>query len=341
MDKRISSSSAPGYIIIAGLADSTYTFALGFPRNEWPEQNVTLSVKESDAGYILKNLPGKGWGLQNLQTSQVLMPLKNAENREDIESKDSGDAFSMILAAVVNDPSIARRLTLKTDIQPVERSKEQKIEEGSVKEVKTFPGKVEIIRFRYEVNEEGVNITYLDQVNEGIDTIRLFIPLVRSNELEEPEKEKERLKPVKANTGETRFIDMELQNPNSKPDSAAMAALSRNAEDSTGKKIKGIKKNSVCRNTASYDDFVNLRKLMAAELDYKDMIKVAGKKFKVNCYTTEQIKNLGSMFLTDEGKYKFYVAAYPFVSDAQNFVALEHDLIDTIFIKKFKAILRN
>src|SRR6188768_2663174 len=56
MDKKILSSSASGYMIISKLIDSTYKFSIGFPKNEWPEQNVTITLKEADAGYLLKNL---------------------------------------------------------------------------------------------------------------------------------------------------------------------------------------------------------------------------------------------------------------------------------------------
>ena len=49
------------------------------------------------------------------------------------------------------------------------------------------------------------------------------------------------------------------------------------------------------------------------------MISEAKKYFKVKCFTSAQIKNLSTLFLNDEGKYKFFDAAYKYVSDAENF----------------------
>jgi len=94
MDKRILSSSSSGYIIIPKLIDSTYNFSIGFPKNEWPEQNVTITVKGTDAGYLLKNSGGKGWGLYNLQTTEVLMPEKKAENDKVFETEISGNKLA-------------------------------------------------------------------------------------------------------------------------------------------------------------------------------------------------------------------------------------------------------
>ncbi|HNG64489.1 MAG TPA: hypothetical protein PLK54_12075 [Ferruginibacter sp.] len=57
------------------------------------------------------------------------------------------------------------------------------------------------------------------------------------------------------------------------------------------------------------------------------------------CYSTEQIRNLGSLFLTDEGKYKLYVAAYPFVADLDLFGTLGSELKDAYYISRFRAML--
>lgn len=99
--------------------------------------------------------------------------------------------------------------------------------------------------------------------------------------------------------------------------------------------------NSDCKNFASEDDFIKLRKKMAAEDNDDDMVATARKQFKSKCFTVEQVKNLGVLFLKDEGKYKFFDAAYPFVSDSYNFGTLEIQLSDNYFISRFKAMIRH
>ncbi len=71
------------------------------------------------------------------------------------------------------------------------------------------------------------------------------------------------------------------------------------------------------------------------------MIKVAKKFFRSKCFTTDYIKNLSGLFLTDDGKYNFFDAAYPFVSDSGNFYMLEALLSDTYYINRFKAMIHH
>jgi hypothetical protein len=331
MDKQILSSSVYGHIIIGQLADSTYTISAGFPRNEWPEQKIMITVKETDAGYLLKNFGQKGWGLVNLQNAQLIMADKKAEDAKAVETDSADDAFSTILAAVVNDPTIAQRTVVKNEVRTEDRP------------VETNTGlkpKAEITKLKYAVTTEGVNIIYLDLVNGIADTINVLVPAIRPGASGETKTGTEKLQEVQAKDGmkknDSKFIDMELQNPNQKLDSGKAAAFVISE-----KKVQDTGLNSNCKNLASRDEFLSLRKQMTAIEDYDDMINAARKKFKDNCFTTEQIKNLGSLFLKDEGKYKFYNAAYPYVSDLYNFNALEKQLTDNYFITKFKAMLHH
>ena len=87
-------------------------------------------------------------------------------------------------------------------------------------------------------------------------------------------------------------------------------------------------------------DLDKLKKKMVGEEGDDKMIAVAKKGFKSKCYTTEQIKELGRLFYTDESRYAFYDAAYPFVYDINNFISLEKMLLDDYYKKRFRAMLR-
>jgi Domain of unknown function (DUF4476) len=96
----------------------------------------------------------------------------------------------------------------------------------------------------------------------------------------------------------------------------------------------------ICRETATEEDFINLRRKMVGESSDDAMIAEAKKVFKSKCFTTQQIKNLSSLFLNDESKYKFFDASYSFVIDPANFSTLESELKDSYFVNRFKAMLR-
>lgn len=97
--------------------------------------------------------------------------------------------------------------------------------------------------------------------------------------------------------------------------------------------------NSDCRAFASSEDFLRLRKKMAAESNGEDMLKVAKKYFKTKCFSTDQIKDLSYLFLTDEGKYKFFDAAYAHTSDSDQYQLLEAQLSDEYYLNRFKSMI--
>ena len=80
---------------------------------------------------------------------------------------------------------------------------------------------------------------------------------------------------------------------------------------------------------------------MAAQKTDENMIVMAKKAFVLKCYTVEQANNLSSLFLKDEGRYNFFDAAYPHVSDTQNFGSLMGRLSDEYYINRFKAMIRH
>ena len=78
---------------------------------------------------------------------------------------------------------------------------------------------------------------------------------------------------------------------------------------------------------------------MAGEKNDDDMISEARKTFKTKCFSTVQIRNLSTLFLTDESKYKFFDAAYQYVSDLENFSTLQSALKEEYYINRFKAMI--
>lgn len=367
LDKKLFSSAGTGYLIIPKLTDGTYDLTIGFPKNEWPLQNVTCVVKETDAGYMLKNLADKGWGLVDLQNRKIIMAQREENSSSDLSSEISEDAFSTVLASVVNDPGILRKQkkpvdTLKTVMPNPENKAENDIaikkEEApvlkeSISEIPLIKS-AEILKLKHDSTAEGISIAYLDILNGIADTVYVSISFFKPvNDLLPGSGI---VKPVvqKSKTGnptvDAKFIDMELPNPNLKTDTVTketdsvfveekkvIADEPGNVPGKTGNDENNM--NPACKSVALYNDFLDLRKLMAAELSDSAMIGIALKKFTLSCFTTDQVKNLGALFINDEGKYKFYVAAYPFVSDLVNFSSLETQLSKEYFITRFKAMV--
>jgi hypothetical protein len=174
---------------------------------------------------------------------------------------------------------------------------------------------------------EGFGLVFIDDNGNGAtDTIRLLIPNpkpVIDVVKEQPKEEK-------------RFLDISTDTV--KITEKPVVPIQPVTKETVPEK-NIVKKD--CSDQANESDFFKLRKFMAAAEGDDEMIGEARKYFKTRCFTTEQIKNLSLLFLNDEGKYKFFDAAYDYVTDAANFKSLQNELKDDYYITRFKAMLRN
>ncbi len=223
----------------------------------------------------------------------------------------------------------------KSRIMPVVKDSTVKVNE-EVKEV-TIPAvtlsveKKETVQYQRSVikrksessTTEGFGLVFTDEIDGAVtDTIRILIPnqkqpVVPVNIKEEPVEEK-------------RFLDISVTDTvKNEPEKTVVKSESP----------KQIQKNN-CPSHADENDFLKLRKRMAAETSDEKMIGEARKYLKTKCFYVLQIRNLGALFLDDEGKYKFFDVAYPHVSDPDNFHSLEDELKDTYYKTRFRAMLR-
>ncbi len=195
---------------------------------------------------------------------------------------------------------------------------------------------------------DGIEMVYIDADDGNQDTVNIFIPV--DKEIAETSsnsattiktKDTARKKtvsvsvPIEEKKKDSKFLEIEFPNPNSTVKETKADTL---VQQSIPKSPVII---SDCKSFATNDDFLKLRKKMAAVDIPEDMISIAKKIFKSKCFTAEQVKNLSVLFLKDSVKYDFFDAVYPFVSDPQNFETLESQLADSYYIKRFKVMIKN
>lgn len=157
---------------------------------------------------------------------------------------------------------------------------------------------------------EGFGLTFVDEMVGGQkDTIRILIP-----------NPKIAVSTINDQLGEKKkFLDI-------------------TSEDKDFSKTKTVAAKS-CQSVATESDFLKLRKKMAAQKTDDEMISESKKTFRTKCFTTEQVKNLGNLFLSEATKFQFYEAAFPFSSDRTNFASLEMEFKDSYFIHRFKKLI--
>jgi len=124
------------------------------------------------------------------------------------------------------------------------------------------------------------------------------------------------------------------------PDSGAVVKEKTPFDTATTPKKAVVLENTDCRNFATDQDVDKLRIQMMKYSTDDDRLNAATKTFRQKCYSARQVRALSELFPTDEGRYRFFDAAYPFVSDSSNFKSLVEMLSDPDYISRFNKLVR-
>ncbi len=150
-DKVFNSGSA-GYVIIPNLQDSTYRFILGFSSNTSLEAKYSITIDESDRGFVLKKFD-EGPALFDLQNVALIKPeVDNTPTTPIIGYETKTDKFSTVLSKAAEDPSLVKVPIL------AKKEPEPKVEEPKkVEEVKESVAKTPDAKNEVAVNAEVIN----------------------------------------------------------------------------------------------------------------------------------------------------------------------------------------
>ncbi|MER3499005.1 MAG: hypothetical protein C4308_10405 [Chitinophagaceae bacterium] len=366
MNDKVYSSTASGYLIIPKLIDSTYVFRVGFPGKSM-ELDFSATVNRKDHGYLIKDFGERGWGLFDLQSLNVQMAT-NTQPKTQASSDTKVNAFTDLLSKSSDDPSLKEKPVVvqqekkpeivavvnkqetkvnKEETRPVEIEKQKeenktdslivKAKEGKKSEPELIEKKIDSAVAIKETVEpyiksqiailsttsiaDGRQIVYVDQrAGERPDTIIAILPEIKTEE-PKPKIEKQ----------EKKFLDI-----TNDPVSEEKEIKKQEARQET-KSHPLVQRN--CKSVASDEDFLKLRRKMAAKTNDDGMLDEAKKYFKTRCFKTEQIRNLSTMFLSNAGKYHFFDLAYAYVSDGENFSSLQSELKDEYYSNRFRAML--
>lgn len=323
IDEQTIPSSSSGYIILTRLTQASYKCYIGFPKTELPDLAVYFVINDADAGYLLKNDENQGIYMVDLLTKKFIPTERQwPVIKNTIKSKDE---FARILSQVVNDSSINDIAIIKMPEGSVVKSEPNKT--ASRPEIaqpaaiiKNTPevvvdNKGAITKQGQTVTDEGVLITYLDNA----DTVRVLMTTKQNKKL----KAKKNIAVIQ------------------KKSNAANPIVLKQKDTIGILKTSTVSSNPKCKKTATQKDFLDLSKKMTAEKAETVKRTMALKQFIAVCFLTEQIKTLGTLFIKEDDRYKFYVSAYPYVADAENFATLQNQLTESYYIIRFKAMVQH
>lgn len=262
--------------------------------------NVDAAMKMADADVAVQNIPEEKKAVkEEVEQEKVVEKEVVQTKEEDSKSKRNDSALD----------------TIKSDEPVVTQEAEYK--------------KSVVTKRSESSTSEGFGLTFIDDFGDGNrDTIRIVIPNPKRTFASGTT-----TAPVKQ---DPKFLDIAAENNRQDTEKATEEkALVTTTASTDVTKTKPVKK---CGSVASENDFLRLRKKMAGEKGDDGMIAEATKAFRSTCYSTIQLKYLSVLFLNDHGKFKFFQAAQPYVSDPENFQALSAELKEEYYITRFKGM---
>ena len=375
-NNRIISSSSTGYLILPKLKDGVVDFAVGFPKSDQQEQQFRYTMDKTDKGFLLKNFSDKGWGLYDLQTSSIVYasakPATGNTTTGNNTVAPANDPFSNMLSKVTQDSTVKTVTvvkepkpvvvdtpkTQKTEVAITPPAKDTVVTKPEVKPEKVVeqpvitepewaaPSKSTVKQVRRFESREGADFVFEVNESNGIkDTVRLFIerdttlnPVANPVVVDTPKAEvvkKDTVAVVQQPPVQQPVVKKEEVVEKKEPVESPVVT------EPVQKKETTSLPNSNCKDFATEDDLIKLRRKMATQRKDEQMVEEAKKAFRTKCFTTSQLRNMSALFLTDEGRYRLYDAALPFVTDYSNFKTLGETINDEYYKRRFIALLPN
>lgn len=104
--------------------------------------------------------------------------------------------------------------------------------------------------------------------------------------------------------------------------------------------VRSSGNNSACSGGSISDkDFSKMRNKMIGRDNDDDMVSTAMDMLGNKCITTSNVKTLGGLFITDNGRLKFFAAVKKNISDVENFSTLEDQIYDRGKKEQFRSLL--
>jgi hypothetical protein len=376
---KVYSSSDYGYVIIPKLSDSTYNFTVSFPMNKFPDQAFTCSINKKDAGYLLKN-GDAGWALQNMQTQKIISNNTNATAQKnsfgdmlsdvvsdsDLVKKntvsqtlDSTAGNTAAALAVVSPVAISAAnnadITTESIARP-EKISETKLDTGTnmlfvdktqngVDTINIFvPAETansDIATEQKSLSENSANSLQNETVlpavipqNNSDSASQNNIVSSQENTEANDNKNTEVFADTTAHAVSNPFYKPEQNNNNQGLNSNAKIENETVAVTAS----KAVKED--CGNMITDEELNKLKRKMFVQKNDNDMIHYAVKYMNKKCITTDQVKSLGNLFSSDDGRYSLYDALYNYAYDYGNYPLLSSQILDPYYKKRFAALLR-
>ncbi len=356
LSTNIYTSSADGSLMISKLKPGKYNLAVILSSPNIPEQIFTVKVTNKDIGFALKNKDNNGWVLENQENFESIAAngSKAVQPNKPADAQPNNGAFASMLSLAVGDPDLTKPLPNIKIEKPVASSNDSpeniKASDskpdlgnaGAIDQQALIDATARVFKDKTVADEKGTNISFVIVENNISDTVDVFIP---SDSFNIANKETAAIQ--KKDTGNVLISEPVVVKPN--PDSTingnpfyagskqtSNAGDAKNAVVASGA-VLSANKNS-CTKMLSSNEIDKIRRKMFVESSDDKMIEIAKKYVKDKCITVQQVENLATQFLSDEGRFNLFAAMQQHISNMDEFSDLKRMLVDPSFKQKFDAL---
>jgi len=374
LNNKLYSSSNIGYLIIPKLQSGTYDLKIGFPKQIETERDYMCVINDEDLGYSLQKKDNGDWGLLDLQSQTFLTAAtsaatntatqnqlpseapaatttaQNNNQTADNTSATQSSSFGNMLSDVANDSTLkvqpviqkkqpAPAVAISTDNsdnsattvapQPTNNYVTDNIQNTNSPVDETYG----IIKTNETRIDDGQQMTFVLFNSHTTDTVQILIPmkaLVQPTTLPSDTNAVQNKNYQTKNTLPLFDNDGDIPNNNVSSSNAASIASANTGTQSAS---------ALCENPLTDKEMIKLQKKIISKTTDDEMLSVVDKAIKGKCIATEQVRLLGTSFLSDAGRFALYQDVYGNVSDKENYASLQNQLLDSYFKKRFTDML--
>lgn len=322
------SSTASGFIILSKLTVKEIDFIIGFPNKRYPEISFKVNGLDRDRGFLLKQVEGKSWMLIDRAGAGMIAGGAVTPQLLSTVSSSSSAGFADLLADATGDKSLLE----KTSYSPATATKQvtattktasnnSPSKKPQNQQAPPKPKSWGIIRSIVQADDStSMRITFFEKnAKEKWDTI-----------LVEIEKPKKTIPPEKveiANSSTSQRVEEQVN-----PLQLTSFTINKPAENIVSPD---------CKNPIALPkDVREVQRKMSKTSSLDEQMAIALKAMAERCFTTRQVKELGTVFWEEEHRLFFFTKVRKWVSDPALYSELEQSLLQEGSKRSFREMLK-
>lgn len=321
------SSTGTGFVILSKLNTKDIEFVIGFPNNLFPEVAFKVNGLVRDRGFLLKQTDGKGWVLVDRSSAELISGGLVAA-KTTFTAAPSSVGFAELLVDVTGDKTLVDKSSLifTPVVKPTTDNAKSKTTSPATKspvgpkQINKPTGLGTIRSYIQSDDTFALRITYFEKgAKDNWDTIYVEIE---------------------------KILEKASPRASAKIDLNAGTVVNLAAQDNESNKViaatvSDLNPSADCVNPIALPrDIRELQRRISRAPSFDAQVEIAIKALSEKCYTTKQVKELGTAFWDEQNRLIFFTRARKWVVDPALYGELEKSFLQEGSVKAFREMMK-